>query len=157
MKQALKLIISLINNLILIAIAIIVFTTLSIIGIIWSFVSLFKGRKIGVALMGVSHYFKSIALSIDQLGNVAFAGLLNYALINQDLIKQAHQFGDPDETISEVLGWNEHLNTLSVTGKRLVTVLNWLDENHCEKSSKSAYEKALVKLNRYTTLTEIKA
>ena len=43
-------------------------------------------------------------------------------------------FGNPDETISSVLGKNQRDNTLTLLGKLIVWVLNMVDENHSEKA-----------------------
>ena len=152
--EALKQILMFFGSLLLIIVAIVLFIAISVIGIAWSFYSLFYGRTIGKALTGVSQYFKAIALSIDQLGNVAFAGLLNDVLIDKTLLKLAHNFGDEDETISEVLGWNKLTGALSKTGVILSNILNFIDKNHVDNAAETAYEKALVKLNRYTRIIE---
>lgn len=78
-------------------------------------------------------YFKTIAISIDQLGNVVLSNLLNDVLIN----KNGYKFGDEDETISKVLGVNKANNTLLKTGKVVSSMLNSIDKNHVEKASKS--------------------
>ena len=78
-------------------------------------------------------YFKTIAISIDQLGNVVLSNLLNDVLIN----KNGYKFGDEDETISKVLGINKANNTLLRTGKIVSSILNRIDKNHVEKASKS--------------------
>jgi hypothetical protein len=78
-------------------------------------------------------YFKTIAISIDQLGNVVLSNLLNDVLID----KNGYQFGDEDETISKVLGVNKANNTLLKTGKIVSSILNRIDKNHVEKASKS--------------------
>lgn len=142
------------GSIVLIIVAVVLFIALSIIGFCWSIFTLFYKRTIGEALTGVSQYFKAIALSIDQLGNVAFAGLLNDVLIDKTLLKLAHNFGDEDETISEVLGWNKLTGALSKTGYLLAIVLNKLDKNHVENAAETAYDKALEKLNRYTSIIE---
>ena len=67
-----------------------------------------------------SGYFFKLAISLDQLGNVAMSRLFNDILIhpNRDL------FGDEDETISSVLGKNKLNGTLKPIGKFLVYVLD---------------------------------
>ena len=78
-------------------------------------------------------YFKTIAISIDQLGNVVLSNLLNDILITDE----GYKFGDEDETISKVLGINKANNTLLKTGKAVSFILNRIDKNHVEKASKS--------------------
>lgn len=76
-------------------------------------------------------YAKTIALSIDQLGNVVLSNLFNDIMITKD----GYQFGDEDETISKVLGVNKHYKTLKPLGKLLSWILNKIDRNHVEKAS----------------------
>lgn len=78
----------------------------------------------------LSAYFFKMAVSYDQLGNVALAPLFNDLLIkpNRD------RFGKEDETISSVLGKNKLNGTLKPLGKALVWILDTLDDNHSIKS-----------------------
>lgn len=93
------------------------------IGVIYEIITLFRFSKI-------SKYFYQIAISIDQLGNVACQGLLNDVLIK----KNGWKFGNPDETISSVLGKNYVAGTLTFIGNGLRWTLDQIDENHCIKS-----------------------
>ena len=86
-----------------------------------------------LSIKRLGSYFKTIAISIDQLGNVVLSNLLNDVLID----KNGYKFGDEDETISKVLGINKANNTLLKTGKIVSSVLNRIDKNHVEKASKS--------------------
>jgi len=72
-------------------------------------------------------YFFKLAISLDQFGNVCCGPLLNYILISKE---SKHKFGDPDETISSVLGKNKKNDTLIYWGLRLDALLDGLDENH---------------------------
>lgn len=75
-------------------------------------------------------YFKNCAISIDQVGNT-----IGYKLFNDLFIKKyGHKFGNPDETISSVLGKNKLQNKLSIAGKILDWILNKLDPGHSIKS-----------------------
>lgn len=71
-------------------------------------------------------YFRAIALSVDQMGNVVMQDLFNDTLIT----KKGHKFGDEDETISSVLGKNKKKKTLRRGGEALVWLLHKLDDNH---------------------------
>lgn len=84
-------------------------------------VSLFKYHS--------GYYFK-LAIALDQFGNVVMSPLFNSLLINSD----KYPFGNPDETISSVLGKNKVNNSLAYTGRRLDALLNGLDEGHSIKS-----------------------
>lgn len=77
------------------------------------------------------NYFKNLAISLDQFGNVACGGLFNFTLIQRG---SKHKFGNPDETVSSVIGKNKVKNSLSLAGKLLDWVLDKLDANHSIKS-----------------------
>jgi 8-oxo-dGTP diphosphatase len=75
-------------------------------------------------------YFFNCALADDQQANTYLAKLFNDILI----IKGGHKFGNVDETISSVLGKNLKLNTLSIIGKGLNSILNLFENDHTIKS-----------------------
>jgi hypothetical protein len=75
-------------------------------------------------------YWLSSALSLDKYTNREFRTLWNKYLRTKD----GYKFGVDGETISSALGKNQRDGTLTKTGKRLVYLLNKLDENHCQKS-----------------------
>lgn len=101
-----------------------IFTPLGFITvIIYSFLNWNKGI--------LKDYFHNLALSLDQFGNVSMQRTFNFLFIKN---KSKHKFGDPDETISSVLGKNQKAGTLIYLGKRLVALLDYLDENHSIKS-----------------------
>jgi hypothetical protein len=81
-------------------------------------------------------YWKSIALSIDQLGNVICQHLFNLTLIKKD----GYKFGDMDQTISYVLGRNWVDGTLTQTGALLSRILNRLDKDHLDKAIEKELE-----------------
>ena len=83
------------------------------------------------SLSKLNFYMKTIALSIDQLGNVVLSNLFDDILIKNG----GYPFGNEDETISRVLGMNKRLDTLTKLGKWLADVLNWIDPDHVEKAS----------------------
>lgn len=73
-------------------------------------------------------YFKVCAIAIDQAGNVFCSDLFNMMLINN---KAKVKFGDPDRTISAVLGYGQYFNALTILGKWLVLLLDTIDPYHC--------------------------
>jgi len=75
-------------------------------------------------------YLFRCALANDQHGNTFLAKLFNDTLIKTG----GHKFGNPDETISSVLGKNKLRNKLSFLGKSLDYILHLLDDNHSIKS-----------------------
>lgn len=73
-------------------------------------------------------YFYDLAYSIDQLGNVACQHAFNKWLISDT----GYSFGNPDETISSVVGKNKRFGTLTKSGRLLERILHLLDPNHSE-------------------------
>lgn len=78
----------------------------------------------------VDNYLLNCAISDDQSGNTYMAKLFNDVLIRPG----GHRFGNPDETISSVLGKNLKTKTLSIVGRFVNWVLNALDPGHSIKS-----------------------
>ena len=72
----------------------------------------------------------SLALWLDQIGNAVCRDMFNRLLIEKDWYK----FGKVQETISSVLGKNQMLDTLSLWGWILVSILELFEEDHCIKS-----------------------
>lgn len=110
-------------NFLLFILAFLLVATLTPIGIVYTIVK----SALTCNLKYIKHYFKYLAISLDQFGNVAMSGLFNTILIMQ---VSSNKFGNPDETISSVLGKNKIRNTLTRAGKLLDLFLNKLDNNH---------------------------
>ena len=106
-------------NLLLLILAIALSIVLFPIGFIFALIT-FKFR--------LSDYYIAIAYSIDQLGNVIMAQMFNIILIQRDSI---FKFGNPDWTISAVLGGNLKTNKLKKIGRALVNILDKIEDNHC--------------------------
>ena len=121
---------NLIKSIVLVVVAVILFVFLLPIAIIWGVIASFWKRKAKHGVNELSTWFYAWAISIDQLGNVVCKELFNDALI----LHKGTQFGNPDETISSVLGKNKKAGTLNFLGKALDWVLNILDPNHSIKS-----------------------
>ena len=118
-------------NIILLIVAIILLVVLSIpsvILVLFVGITLIKKKK---SLVYYSTYIRQIAYSLDQLGNVLCKELFDLCLIQKQSI---NLFGNPDETISSVLGKNELNKTLTIIGKILVWLLNKLDYEHTKKA-----------------------
>ncbi|NKI27314.1 NUDIX hydrolase [Arenibacter sp. 6A1] len=77
-------------------------------------------------IIGIGEYLLQMAISIDQLGNVAMQHLLNILWIKPS----GYKFGNRDETISSALGRNHKLGTLTGFGKLIDNFLNRIDKNH---------------------------
>jgi len=113
-------------GLILFILSIVLAIVLYPIGFLYSIVlTLFKS-----GFKSLDNYFFNCALATDQHGNTFLAKLFNDVLIK----KGGHKFGNPDETISSVLGKNKVKGTLSFAGKTLDYILHILDNNHSIKS-----------------------
>ena len=71
-------------------------------------------------------YLLNIAIGNDQTGNTICAPLFNMTLLK----KNGYLCGNPDETVSGVLGKNEIRGTLTLVGRTLNWLLNKIDPNH---------------------------
>jgi hypothetical protein len=78
----------------------------------------------------LDNYLFDCALAEDQRANTYLSKLFNDFLIKVG----GHRFGNPDETISSVLGKNQLTGTLSMLGRALNWVLNKIEEDHSIKS-----------------------
>ncbi len=110
----------------LLLVAILLFIPLAPIGMLYGIGASFFRVKIKSGFYKMSKYFKTIAVSIDQLGNVFCKELFDDLLIKN----KGHKFGNEDETISSVVGKNKKTKTLSLSGKSLDYVLNKIEKDH---------------------------
>lgn len=74
-------------------------------------------------------YLFNVIIWIDQGVNVIFSPLLNLMVD-----KQGARFGDPDETLSSVMGKNSKRKTCKVCNWICRNILHPIDRNHCENS-----------------------
>ena len=84
--------------------------------------------------MGILLFFVALVLAIF-LGVVSLP--FSLFIITVQSIKKAKaksKFGNPDETISSVIGKNKRANALTKTGRALSFLLDWVDSNHSLKS-----------------------
>ena len=88
--------------------------------------------KYGFKFSTFNGYFHETAIDIDKFGNRNFRTFLNATMKK----KGGYMFGNVNETISSVLGKNQRDGTLTLFGKLVCNILNFLDKNHCEKSIK---------------------
>ena len=79
----------------------------------------------------LSNYYRSLAISHDQTGNVVLRSLFNDLLLSKN---SKNKFGNPDETISSVLGKNFVDSTLVITGVFLSFILDIFDAGHVVNS-----------------------
>ena len=129
---------NLIKSLVLFWVAGILSVILLPLGIIWTvgeiivriFSSSEKKSAFTKSLWFLTATLHSLALGLDQIGNAVCRDMLNRLLIEKDWYK----FGKVQETISSVLGKNQLLDKLSLTGRALVVLLELFEEEHCIKS-----------------------
>lgn len=128
----------LIKSLVLFLIAGALSVVLLPLGILWTigeilvriFSSSQKKSAFAKSLWFLTATLHSLALWLDQIGNAVCRDMFNRLLIEQD----GYKFGKVQETISSVLGKNQMLDTLSLWGWILVSILELFEEDHCLKS-----------------------
>ncbi|WP_435135689.1 hypothetical protein [Formosa sp. A9] len=147
---------NLLLGVILIAVSLVLFAVVTPLAFIWKVVVSITNekRKARDILAGTSSFFIEIAASYDQLGNAVFGGFFNWLFLRDTDIRYA--FGDKDDTISEVLGWNVELDSLNKYGKFLVKLLDKLDENHCYNAMYNAVIAARTKVHQYENINILK-
>lgn len=128
----------LIKSLVLFLIASVLSVVLLPLGIIWTvgeiivriFTSEQKKSAFAKSIWFLTATLHSLALGLDQIGNAVCRDMFNRLLIEED----GYKFGKVQETISSVLGKNQMLDTLSLWGLILVSILDLFERNHCIKS-----------------------
>lgn len=108
-------------------IAILVSPLGTLIGIIYSIVSIRSWRELNL-------YFYRCALSKDQFLNVAMRYFFNRTMIKDTKEQRAYHFGNEDETISSAFGKNKKRGTLSNFGYFWDKFLHMLDKDHTLKA-----------------------
>jgi hypothetical protein len=99
-------------------------------GIFYGFIKCLLNFDFKALFRKTNKYFRLLAISIDQMGNVAMQDLFDDILIQHN----GYKFGDVDETISSVLGKNERMQTLTGLGRAIVSFLHFIDPNHALNS-----------------------
>ena len=128
----------LIKSLVLFLIASVLSVVLLPLGIFWTigeiivriFSSSQKKSALAKSIWFLTATLHSLALGLDQIGNAVCRDMFNRLLIEED----GYKFGKVQETISSVLGKNQMLDTLSLWGWILVSILELFEEDHCLKS-----------------------
>lgn len=129
---------------VLMLVAIVLSCVLMPFGLIYAF-CFYVGKMQPIAyIKKLGDYCFAIAVSIDQLGNTVMSELFNAVLIKNSIQERtgilesihvsAHKFGNPDETISSVIGKNKKNGTLTISGKALDYILNIFEKDHSIKS-----------------------
>ena len=99
-------------------------------GVVYCIIRLWVKASFKTWFKRLEQYLLSMALAIDQLGNVIMQELFNDILIR----KNGYPFGDEDETISSCLGKNQQMDTLNMAGRALNAILHFLDHEHSIKA-----------------------
>ena len=123
---------SLLINVIILLVAIALLMTIGILGLIFALIySLIHFKKYSY-IKYWSDTIYSINVGIDKIGNVILALFLNEYFVYD---KSIYPFGSVDHTISHVLAVNliRH-NNVTRFGMFLVSILEFLDPGHMEKS-----------------------
>lgn len=156
MKETLTNIAKVVLGLFLIVLSLVIFAIVTPLAFIWKIVVSITNekRKARDILSGTSLFFIQIAASYDQLGNAVFGGFFNWLFLRDTDIRYA--FGDKDDTISEVLGWNVELDSLNKYGKLMVKLLDKLDENHCYNAMYSGVLSARTKVHQFENINILK-
>jgi hypothetical protein len=115
------------NSILLFLIALILGIILIPISIVFTIPIVFIVDSAEAAYNKLATYIKSIAMGIDQLGNVT----LEYGLNEFWITKDGYQFGNKMETISSALGKNQVKGTLTPFGWAIVNILDKINPNHC--------------------------
>lgn len=137
-------------SIILFLIAFFVSPVINLMGLIFSVIYISTNRRfIGNKKAIFSAYFGNHALSKDQHGNASNWHFFNVAMLKKSKIKLLEgksnetglddfvvSFGNPDETISYVLGKNRNLKALNLHGRFWAWFLNLIDKGHTDEAVK---------------------
>lgn len=118
-------------GLLLYLVALIIRPLILLSGILYGLGKCFHKSKVRNGIRYADKKLLTIAVSIDQYGNSVCQELFNDTLIQPN---SKFPFGKIHMTISAVLGLNKRENSLTKAGRMVVSVLDFLDKNHCIKS-----------------------
>jgi hypothetical protein len=121
---------SFLNSILLLFIALILGIILIPTSIILTIPIVFVTDSLQSAFDKLAKYIRSLAMAIDQVGNVT----MEYGLNSIAITNEGYQFGNESETISSALGKNQVKGTLTSFGQSIVNILNWINPNHCLKA-----------------------
>lgn len=96
---------------------------------LYSFIKvyIFKDGNVKDKNFELSNWLWNLAIANDQAGNALIKFPGNDILLKPNRTKS---FGDPNETISHVLGWGEYDKALYKPGKKISKGLNKIDKGH---------------------------
>lgn len=119
----------LIVNLILLIIAYLLMSLVSVLSFIYTTIRMVWRRD----WAGLSLYYYEVALAIDKAGNIIGQWTFNDWWVKPD----GYRFGNHNETVSRVLAENQHMNRWYKFGRIIGWILNTIDRNHLDKSLKT--------------------
>lgn len=105
-------------------------SVLFIVGLFFALVVGFIQVRWRTGLKKADAKFLKLAKSVDKFGNVICEELFNATLIKNS----NHKFGNIEQTISMVLGYNQLAGSLTRTGRMLVWILEKIEKDHCLKA-----------------------
>lgn len=117
-----------IKSLLVLIIAVILCLILLPVGFLFTLVGLLCFQNKKPYRLGI--YFLLVSVALDQLGNVVCAYVFNDTLIKKGM---GADFGNPDETISSVIGKNKKAGNLRTAGKILDWILSKFERDHSVK------------------------
>lgn len=116
--------ISFFKSFLLFLIALLLLVTTAPIGFLYTLIRQFVLAKFKT----LGAFFIESAIALDMAGNVMMQHLLNdWLLVKKD---NTYYFGNKKETISSVIGKNSLVGSLSLFGRLMNNLLNFIDEGH---------------------------
>ena len=116
--------------------------------------------KLKITFKYIDRILFMVAYSIDKLGNVVLGEIMNDLLLkrrywadsdiepldSEILIEVVNnqikvvRFGNPNQTISTVLGHNKNIGNIKSSWMFIPNLLDFFDPNHCLKAAKYKFE-----------------
>jgi hypothetical protein len=105
-----------------------------------------KVKEIRDPFQWLNHIALHLAIALDKLCNVLFSYLLDVVFTKEYIVPEdwtgkdrpwnmtPYRFGNHRDTISEVIGRNKQLGTLTRAGRALDWILDWIDPGHSEEA-----------------------
>lgn len=125
MKIALKRILTIIKWIFLMVFAIIILSFAPILFLI-GLVKIFYKTKVGKGLDDLGDDLRCVAFVLDKLGNVTVFNWLDFSSA------ETPKYGNPTQTISEVLYMRNKVNTLTFLDRLIFKLIDGLDKGHFE-------------------------
>lgn len=115
---------------ILFIVAVLLTSVLTLVSFIFTPIYYIATLKWKSGVKELNKWFYKLALSIDQFGNVSCSKTLQVLLTKP----VNHSFGDEDSTVSYVLAKNKELGSLTLLGRIIGNILDFIDKDHLAKA-----------------------